>query len=247
MRIVLTIEYDGTHYCGWQVQKNGVSIQQKLNEALLALTGEHTWPHASGRTDAGVHALAQVAHFDTQSGIPPEKFALALNTVLPPDIRILRSRAAHPQSFHARFDARGKHYRYIIKTGPAASALGRSRCCHVPVELDLDRMRRAARHIEGTHDFAAFCAAGSNTKGTTVRTVRRIDIAQDGEYITIDVMGDGFLYNMVRIIAGTLIAVGKGKLAPDDVAGIIDGKKRARAGATAPPHGLYLVEVYYDE
>ncbi|MGI6154042.1 MAG: tRNA pseudouridine(38-40) synthase TruA [Christensenellaceae bacterium] len=242
-RIVLHIEYEGTGYCGWQVQKNGTSIQQKIGDAIFKRTGETIFPEASGRTDAGVHALCQVAHFDTQSGIPPEKFAVALNTALPGDIRIKRSFLAE-EGFHARFSAKGKQYRYVIQNAPVASAIMRNFCMFFPMELDISAMREGAAHMLGTHDFSAFCAAGTDIKGT-VRTVDKIELARDGEYITINVFGGGFLYNMVRIMTGTLLLVGQRKILPGDVAAIVAGKERKHAGPTVPPGGLYLVRVFY--
>ena len=243
MRIALVIEYDGTNYCGWQIQKNGVSVQQKLEEALFATLGTKTAVHGSGRTDAGVHALGQVAHFDAQTDIPADKFFYVLIDVLPDDIRIMRSYEA-AEDFHARFCAKGKHYRYVIRNARAKGARSRLYSMFVPVPLDLERMKQAAQYMEGTHDFSAFCAAGTDIKGT-VRTVNEVRLCRDGEYIYIDVKGSGFLYNMVRIMAGTLIAVGKGKMEPGEVKEAIDKKDRTLAGATAQAQGLFLVEVYY--
>ena len=243
LRVVLHIEYDGTNYCGWQIQKNGVSIQQKIEEALEKTLGTQTAVHASGRTDAGVHALCQVAHFDAETDIPADKFSYVLNVLLPEDIRIKRSFEADGD-FHARFCAKGKHYRYIIHNVRQKSALSRLYCMNVPVPLELRSMQEAAKYIEGTHDFSAFCAAGTDIKGT-VRTVERVQVEKHGEYIHIDVYGSGFLYNMVRIIAGTLIAVGKGKMEPQQGGAAIERKDRTLAGATAQAQGLFLVEVFY--
>ncbi len=244
MRIALVIEYDGTNYCGWQVQKNGVSVQQKLEEALESALGTQTAVHGSGRTDAGVHALGQVAHFEAQTDIPADKFFYVLNGLLPDDIRILRSYQA-PDDFHARFCAKGKHYRYVIHNARAKGAVNRLYSMFVPVPLDVERMKGAARYMQGTHDFSAFCAAGTDIKGT-IRTVDEVRLVRDGEYIYVDVRGSGFLYNMVRIMAGTLIAVGKGKMQPEQVKEALDQKDRTLAGATAQAQGLFLVEVYYE-
>ncbi len=243
MRIALKIEYDGKNYCGWQCQQNGDTVQRQLELALQKLTGEGARVHGSGRTDAGVHALGQVAHFDTACGIPAEKFAYALNALLPRDISVQQSWQA-AEDFHARFSAKGKHYRYIIYSAQQRPALWRGRCMHVPYTLDAEKMREAAKYFIGEHDFAALCAAGSSVKDT-VRTIYSLEIAQDGGFITLDVKGNGFLYNMVRIMAGTLIEIGAGKLPEGAVAAILEGRQRAAAGATAKPYGLYLVEVFY--
>ena len=243
-RIALIVEYDGTNYCGWQIQKNGISVQQRLEEALEKALKVKTPVVGAGRTDARVHALGQVAHFDADTDIPPDKFFYVLNTLLPDDIRIKRSFAA-PEGFHARFSAKGKHYQYRIRNTREKGAVDRLYTMFVPVPLDIGKIREAAAYIEGEHDFAAFCAAGSDLKGTTVRTVYSVDAVKEGSYITIDVKGNGFLYNMVRIIAGTLIAVGKGKLAPEAVRAAIEAKDRTLAGATAQAQGLFLMEVYY--
>ncbi|MBC5648610.1 tRNA pseudouridine(38-40) synthase TruA [Christensenella tenuis] len=244
-RIALIIEYDGTNYCGWQIQKNGVSVQQRLEEALEKALGMKTAVVGAGRTDARVHALGQVAHFDADTDIPADKFFYVLNTLLPDDIRIKKSFTA-PEGFHARFSAKGKHYRYVIRNAREKGAVDRLYTMFVPVPLDVERMRQAAKQVEGEHDFAAFCAAGSDLKGTTVRTVYSVDVTKDGDYIMIDVKGSGFLYNMVRIIAGTLISVGKEKLSPQDVRNAIEAKDRTLAGATAQAQGLFLMEVYYE-
>lgn len=243
MRVVLVIEYDGTNYCGWQVQKNGVSIQQRVEEAVERAVGVKTAVHSAGRTDAGVHAYGQVAHFDAETDIPADKFFYVLNTLLPDDIRIKKSYEAGGD-FHARFSAKGKHYRYVIRNAREKGAIDRLYSMFEPVPLDLGRMKEAAKHIEGTHDFAAFCAAGTDIKGT-VRTVYSVEVERKDDYICIDVKGGGFLYNMVRIIAGTLMGVGKGKLAPEAVRGALEAKDRTMAGATAQAKGLFLVEVYY--
>ena len=245
MRIRLVIEYDGTGYSGWQRQDRDPSVQQAIEEALAVLTGERITLHGAGRTDAGVHAMGQTAHFDTQSRIPPDKFSFALNTLLPPDIRIRESGEADAH-FHARFDAKAKHYRYIIKNGPHASALERNRSMHVPLPLDIEKMQRAAGYLVGEHDFSAFTSAQLRPK-SAVRTVYGIQVSQNGGFVHIDVLGSGFLYNMVRIIAGTLMYVGIGKLKAEDMPAILESRDRRRAGITAQPQGLFLMEVRYDE
>lgn len=245
-RIKLIVEYDGTNYAGWQRQINAPTVQQVLEERLAKLTGAPVSLTGASRTDAGVHALGQTAHFDTQCRIPGEKFSFALNTMLPADVRVRRSMDV-PGDFHARFQARGKTYRYLIHNAPHASALGRNTHAHVIYPLDLDRMRREARAALGAHDFAAFAASGSIVKDT-VRTVTDIQIARgegDGEEIRMLVSGDGFLYNMVRILAGTLIAVGGGKLPPGAVERALQSKSRLDLGPTAPACGLTLMEVHY--
>lgn len=243
MRIRLDIEYEGTAYSGWQRQKNARSIQQLLEEALEKITGAKTTVHGSGRTDAGVHAMRQTAHFDTDSALPPERFAYALNYYLPPDIRVLSSRSV-PDDFHARYSASGKTYRYTFRNDQQQSALYRHFTAHVREPLDLDRMRAAARHLVGTHDFASFTAHSGPDKNT-VRTIEHIDIQRSGPYVTIEITGNGFLHNMVRIIAGTLAEVGKGAMAPEQVPLILYALDRAQAGPTAPAAGLILIEARY--
>ncbi len=244
MRILLIIEYDGTNYAGWQLQKNGVTVQETMEKAIEVAFGQKCRLSGAGRTDAGVHAFGQCAHFDIESNIPPDKFSYVLNLVLPPDIRIRESKAVS-DDFHVRKAAKMKHYRYKIYNAPHASAIERFTTAHVRQTLDVDMMRIAAKHFVGTHDFAAFRAAGSDIIGT-VRTIYSLDVTRIDENIYIDVKGNGFLYNMVRIIAGTLIDVGKGRLLPSDIPEILESKDRTRAGATAPAQGLILMGIYYD-
>jgi tRNA pseudouridine38-40 synthase len=243
MRVAFIVEYDGTAYAGWQVQKNAVTIQEKIEEALLSLNKGHVTVTGAGRTDSGVHARGQCGHFDIDCNIPAEKFQFILNTKLPKDIRIKRSWQVS-KDFHSRFSAKGKRYVYRIYNSPSASALMGRFTMHVPENLDINKMCEAAEFIKGTHDFKAFCAAGSQVK-TTVRTVYKLDITKKDELIEITVEGNGFLYNMVRIIAGTLIEVGKNKKSPGDVKEIIEGKARKAAGMTADPQGLTMDEVFY--
>ncbi|MBQ9942252.1 MAG: tRNA pseudouridine(38-40) synthase TruA [Christensenellaceae bacterium] len=244
MRILLTVEYDGTAYAGWQMQKNAPTVQEEIEKAILQATGQNCRVSGAGRTDAGVHARGQRAQFDIESNIPPDKFSYVLNLVLPPDIRI-RESCQVSEDFHVRKAARMKHYRYTIYNSPHASAIERNTTAHVRQDLDAEKMKLAAQYLVGTHDFAAFRAAGSNIVGT-VRTVYSLEVTRIGENIYIDVKGNGFLYNMVRIIAGTLIAVGKGQLQPAEVEDILKSLDRTRAGATAPPQGLTMMGVYYD-
>ncbi len=244
MRIKLVIEYDGTNYAGWQRQLNGLSVQELLERAFEAASGESVRIHGAGRTDAGVHAMAQVAHLDTMCSIPPEKICYALNMHLPSDIRVKSSERAD-ERFHARFDAKGKHYRYTIDNAAHASAVYRHTTAHVRGSLDVAAMREAAECIVGTHDFAAFCASGSEVK-YTVRTVYSLNITQENSFIHIDIKGSGFLYHMVRIIAGTLIEIGQKKRTPVSMRGIIESKNREGAGVTAPAKGLMLISVYYE-
>lgn len=244
MRILLILEYDGTNYAGWQIQKNAVTVQEAVETAIFEALGQRCRVTGAGRTDAGVHARGQCAQFDIQSHIPPEKFSYVLNLVLPPDIRVRESRAVS-EDFHVRKGARMKHYRYTIYNAPHASAIDRFTTAHVRQDLDAERMKIAAQYLVGTHDFAAFRAAGSDIVGT-VRTIYSIDITRIDENIYIDVKGNGFLYNMVRIIAGTLIDVGKGRTSPSAIPGILESRDRTRAGATAPAQGLCMMGVYYD-
>ncbi len=242
-RIHLTVEYDGTNYAGWQRQSNALAVQQVIEEALARLTGERVVLHGASRTDAGVHALGQCAHFDTDSRIPGEKFSYAVNTMLPPDIRIRHSQEV-PESFHARFSARGKRYRYLFYDAPHAGALNRLTHAHSIYPLDDGRMRREALSLLGTHDFAAFAASGSVVRDT-VRTLWRADVTRNGNDVMLIVEGNGFLYNMVRIIAGTLRDIGSGKLESGALARAIDTGNRLDLGVTAPAHGLTLMEVFY--
>lgn len=243
MRIGLKIEYDGTAYAGWQRQKNAPSVQAAIEQALFETLHWQGTIIGAGRTDAGVHALGQVAHFDIETRVPPDRFSYILNQTLPPDIRIVQSWAA-AEGFHARRSAHGKHYRYTLYCSPHASALERNVSLHVPQKLDLAAMQRAAQALVGEHDFSAFRTMGSNIVGT-VRTIYRLTVQQEGRHIYIDVYGNGFLYNMVRIIAGTLIAVGKGKIPPEAMGNILAAKDRTLAGATAPARGLCMCEVFY--
>ena len=242
-RFVLVCEYDGTAYCGWQRQINGPSVQQALEEALSRLTGEPVAVTGSSRTDAGVHALGLCAHFDSATRIPPDKLAFALNTMLPPDIRIRESGPA-PEGFHARYSACGKVYRYVFFNSRHDCAIGRQYAAHVPLELDERLMHTEAQALLGTHDFAAFAASGS-VATSTVRTIYRAQVKRDGEQVTLTVLGDGFLYNMVRIIAGTLMEVGTGKRAPGAIARAIATGDRLALGQTAPAKGLTLMRVLY--
>ena len=243
MRIKLIVEYDGTNYAGWQRQTNGVTVQEMLEQALFKASGENVTVHGAGRTDAGVHAKAQVAHIDTNCTIPPEKISYAMNMLLPPDIRVKQSAEAE-EDFHARFSAKAKSYRYTFYNTTHPSAIHRNTTVHVRGKIDIRAMKIAAAYIRGTHDFACFCASGSDVKDT-VRTIYQLAVISDEPFIYIDVTGSGFLYNMVRIIAGTLIDVGKKKQSPESVREIIHGKDRSQAGATAPARGLTLKEVYY--
>ena len=243
-RIHLIVEYDGTAYAGWQRQANAMTVQEKLERAIRKLTGEELCVSGASRTDAGVHALGQSAHFDTESRIPADKFSFALNTMLPPDIRVTRSDEVSPD-FHARFSTRGKRYRYLFHAAPHAGALTRNTHAHVIYPLDVESMQAEAQDLVGTHDFAAFAASGSVVKDT-VRTIYRAEVTSSGSEIRLIVEGSGFLYNMVRIIAGTLIGVGSGKLEPGAFRRAIASGNRLDLGITAPAHGLTLMEVFYD-
>ena len=244
-RILLTVEYDGSAYAGWQRQLNGLAVQQVLEEALTQACGHPVTVTGSSRTDAGVHARMQMVHFDTGCSVPPDKYPFVLNNILPPDIRVQASREV-PASFHARFLTSGKTYTYRILNSRHGSALLRATRWHVPVPLRVDDMRKALSFLPGTHDFAAFQASGGTAR-TTVRTVDRAELRQDGPELTLTVSGNAFLYNMVRIIAGTLVEVGLGKRNPDAFARAFESLDRLDLGMTAPPCGLELTEVRYPE
>ncbi|HEY9060273.1 MAG TPA: tRNA pseudouridine(38-40) synthase TruA [Pseudobacteroides sp.] len=241
--IKVIIEYDGTEYHGWQSQENAISVQRVVEDAFRKLTGENIKLIGASRTDTGVHAYGQTANFFTESKIPAEKFFLAVNCLLPSDISIVHSGEVS-SNFHSRFSAKGKKYKYLIYNDRAPSALMRNRAFHVPVSLNLEDMKKAAQYIPGKKDFSAFKASGSSAKDS-VRTVTGVELQKAENIIELTVSGDGFLYNMVRIIAGTLVDVGMGRISPDDMGDILESKDRTRAGRTAPAHGLYLVEVYY--
>ena len=244
-RIRVIVQYDGTNYVGWQVQENGISVQQRLNEAAKAITGETIQFHGSGRTDSGVHANAQVAHFDTNVRMPADKFTIALNMRLPRDIRVLFSEEA-PEDFHSRFSAKNKTYRYTVQTGLHADVFTRTTALHVHTALDVPRMQRAAAFALGEHDFSAFMSARCTIENT-VRTVSRSEWMQNGKYLYYNVSANGFLYNMVRILAGTLLEIGGGKLPEDAITVALSSGLRSDAGATAPPHALCLQRVQYED
>ncbi len=244
MRIVrLTIEYDGTGYAGWQVQPNGLAIQQVMEEALMKILKEPVRLYSSGRTDAGVHARGMVAAFRTSKTIPLQAFSDGLNSLLPPNIAV-RDAAEAPVGFNPRYDAQGKHYRYTIHDGRHRSPLCRLYVWHLPLALDLVKMRQAADQLVGEHDFAAFRTTGCAAK-TTVRMIFSVEVKRDGDFVKIDVKGSGFLRNMVRIMAGTLVEVGLGKLSPEHVGSLLSAPDKKTAGMTAPAKGLCLMEVFY--
>jgi tRNA pseudouridine38-40 synthase len=241
--IKLTIEFDGTNYCGWQKQKNALSVQETIENSIEKLVNKKTKINSSGRTDSGVHAKNMVANFFTESKIPDNRFSDALNSVLPNDIIVKNSKEVK-EDFHARFSAKGKCYKYIIYNSEFPTALERNRVCHIRNILDLDLLIKAANYFVGTHDFSAFTSSGTNVKNFT-RTVYSFKITKVDKYIYFEIKGNGFLYNMVRIIVGTLVEVGNKKIDPKEIENIILSKDRKKAGKTIAPQGLYLEEVYY--
>jgi tRNA pseudouridine38-40 synthase len=241
--IKLTIEYDGTGYSGWQVQPNGISIQEVLENALAQLTGERVSLRSSGRTDAGVHARGMVAAFQTMKKMPVRAFSDGLNTLLPAAIAV-RDAEEVAAGFNPRRDAIGKHYRYTILNAPRRSPLDRYVVWRVGGQLDVAAMALAAQCFQGEHDFAAFRAANCGAK-TTVRRIDSVVVTKQGDYVVVDVCGSGFLKNMVRIMVGTLVAVGRGACSADSLPEVLASRCRNNAGPTAPPQGLCLQEVYY--
>ena len=243
-RVGMIIAYDGTNYCGWQIQPNGITIQGVLNETLSKLLGEKIEVKGASRTDAGVHALGNVAVFDTNARMPAGKISFALNQFLPEDIRIQLSEEVEPD-FHPRYCDSEKTYEYRIlnRTFPIPTERLYSYFYHY--DLDTEKMREATSYLIGQHDFASFCGAGAQVK-STVRTITAMSVDRDGDMVTIRVSGTGFLYNMVRIIAGTLIEIGNGQYPPERMKDILDAKDRAYAGPTAPAHGLTLIGIRYE-
>lgn len=244
-RVKLTVAYDGTNYCGWQVQPNGITIESELNKHLSELLKEEIHVIGASRTDAGVHAKGNVAVFDTSARMPAEKISYALNTRLPEDIRIQES-CEVAADFHPRFRKTVKTYEYKICNRRFPDPCTRLYSLFYYWDLDTEKMRQAAQYLVGTHDFTSFC---TNKPEVTdrVRTIYSLDVLQDGEMITIRVCGNGFLYNMVRIITGTLLRVGSGMIKPEEIPAILDAKDRSRAGETARPRGLTLVKIEYPE
>jgi len=243
--IRILVAYDGSLFFGWQRQAGFESVQEGLEEALLSVTGEHHTVRGSGRTDTGVHALAQVAHFHIDTALSDNRLWHALNANLPRGVTVRALKTA-PDDFHAQRSAIGKRYAYVIETGRFQSPFTRDRVCFVRGELDLAAMRSAARHFVGEHDFSAMASAGS-PRATNVRRIFGLHVVPRKDGLAFVVGGNGFLYNMVRAIAGTLIQVGKGRISPDKVAAILASKDRGQAGPTAAAGGLYMVSVRYPE
>ena len=242
--IKLKIEYDGKNFAGWQTQPGKASIQGEIIKAINEITGEEVELNASGRTDAGVHALGQIANFKTNTEIDIKKIPYAINSKLPNSI-VIKTAEEVEERFHSRYNCVGKTYRYIVNNAEFPSALNRYREFHIAQKLNIEDMKKAIKMFEGTHDFKGFKSSGGNAKKTTVRTLTKCELKEDGERIIIELSGDGFLYNMVRIIAGTIVDIGLGKINVDDLPSIIESGDRTLAGKTLPPHGLYLVEVRY--
>lgn len=262
IRYKIIISFDGSAYVGWQWQANGMTVQQRIEEAIEAIFNISVRIHGSSRTDTGVHAIGMVAHFDiplpgqhggdgnTESPLDgvmsSEKLPLALNSQLPEDIRIV-SAGIVPESFHARFSATGKQYRYFIWNHRHANPHLRKTSWHVTLPLDTERMRAAAGFLPGTHDFRSFANNHTYPVEDTVRTITRVNVRKSGPLITIIIEGDGFLYKMCRGITGTLKQIGCGKFEPDVIPSMIAQKNREYAGQTAPAHGLFLWKVFYGE
>ena len=247
VKFKLTIAYDGANYAGWQVQRTGIGVQQRLEEALGKLFPGVRRIHASSRTDTGVHAVGMVAHVDipkAEFSMPVAKLALAINAHLPEDIRVMAASRSR-RDFHARFDAAGKQYRYYVWNHHAMNPLLRHQAWLVHQALDVQAMRAAIQHLVGRHDFVSFAGTRNYKMESTVRTVTRCDIVKRGPLLTFLIEGDGFLYKMCRTIVGTLVQVGQNKFKPEDVKQMLDRKNRCAAGMTAPAHGLILWKVVY--
>ncbi|MCA0972624.1 tRNA pseudouridine(38-40) synthase TruA [Halobacillus litoralis] len=244
-RLRCIIQYDGTHYAGYQVQPNGNTVQAELEKALKKMhKGEGIRVVASGRTDSGVHAKGQVIHFDTTLRIPASNWRRALSSLLPDDIKVEDVEVVSPD-FHARYDTTGKEYRYFVWNAQEEDIFKRLYHHHVRDTLDLAAMREACAYLEGEHDFTSFCSPKTDIKGDKVRTIYQADVIQEEERITFVFRGSGFLYNMVRILTGTLLEVGRGERKASEIPGMIEARNRDAAGKTAPARGLFLWEVYY--
>jgi tRNA pseudouridine38-40 synthase len=243
MKLKLTIKYDGTNYHGWQRQQNGITVQEVLEGALSKIAKKSVSVTGCSRTDAGVHALMHVSSFELDTTIPTDKIPLVINMYLPSDIRAVKCEKVD-DDFNARYNTVEKTYRYRILNAEHNDPFLTRYVWHYPIKLNLDEMKRAAEYMVGKKDFTAFMASGSKVK-TTVRNLKRVDVEKQGDLITITATADGFLYNMVRIIVGTLVYVGNGKLRAEEVKTIIDEKDRRLGGITAPPEGLRLEEVVY--
>lgn len=244
MRVKLVVAYDGTNYSGWQVQPNGITISQKLNEALTSLLGENIQVTGASRTDAGVHSLGNVCVFETSTRMPAEKISYALNQRLPADI-VVQDSCEVPESFHPRFSKSRKTYEYRILNRRFRMPTRRLDTYFYYYPLDVEKMKEAARFLEGEHDFKSFCSVHSQSE-TTVRTIYSCTVEKTGDIIAIRVTGNGFLYNMVRIIAGTLVKVGAGELQSAQIPEILAAADRSAAGATAPAHGLTMIGIEYE-
>lgn len=242
-RIMLVVAYDGTEYCGWQIQPNGITVEAVLNRELTRLLGEEIRVIGASRTDAGVHALGNVCVFDTDTRIPPEKISYALNQSLPEDIVVQQSKEV-AADFHPRKCNSRKTYEYRILNRTMRDPNCRRNTYFYHWNLDLAAMREAAAFLVGEHDFQSFCSPATEAE-TTVRTIYDLTVEKVGDLVTIRVTGNGFLYNMVRIIAGTLLEVGNGKIKPEEITGILEKKNRAAAGPTAPACGLTLMGITF--
>ena len=243
-RIALRIEYDGSRFHGWQIQERHRTVQQVLSDALADLLGHPVRLIGCSRTDTGVHALEHVSHFLTNGSIPADRLPLALNSRLPSDLTAHEAADVGPE-FHARYGTVSKTYRYLIYQNRTPSALLAGRAAFLPTPLDLEAMRTAAAGLTGEHDFTAFMDAGSEVQ-TTIRRIDHLTVDREGRLITIEVSGSGFLYHMVRILSGTLVAVGQGKIRPGDMQSLILSRDRRQSGKTMPASGLYLARVDYD-
>lgn len=243
-RIRLTVAYDGTEYCGWQIQPNGVTVEGELNAALSRITGKEIKVIGASRTDAGVHSRGNVAVFDTETRIPPDRIAYAVNRELPEDIVVTES-VEVPETWHPRYQKSAKTYEYRILNREMPDPMRRRDTWHVPWKLDMEAMRRGAGYLIGEHDFKSFCSIRTGVKDT-VRTVYSLEIRKEDDIVVIRITGNGFLYNMVRIISGTLLEAGKGRIKPEEIKDILEALNREKAGPTAPPMGLVLDRIAYE-
>ena len=244
MRVKMIVAYDGTNYKGWQVQPNGITIEEVLNKNLSNLLGEQIVVSGASRTDSGVHSLGNIAVFDTNTRMPADKIAFALNQRLPEDI-VVQGSCEVEDGWHPRYQNSRKTYEYRILNRTFRMPTRRLDTYFYHYPLDVEKMKKAASYLEGEHDFKSFCAIGAQVK-TTVRTIYACDVEKEGDIITIRVTGNGFLYNMVRIIAGTLVQVGGGAIEPEAVKGILAKKDRSAAGPTAPAHGLTMMGIEFE-